>query len=273
MICVKFFQQGVNCMPSDSLCPAKSAPSTPASKPGSRRGRAVVLNSSVWDNLTRRVCGRSRNRAGCDLCRFHFHRSRRVRLLINLGVIVALMFGVLPISSSAANQPSSSTLSPSSLAAPKSVDKSRSIDYGKLPLSFEYNAGQTDPSVRFLARTSTGTFLFKPSQLVLVVSATARPDKTSPQDTKELSSKQPSRSSTLLTAMRLNFLGTNPAPEVQVQGGQQLPGKINYLIGADRSKWHTNIPTYSTINYMSLYPGIDLQYQGGVGGTLTAHTT
>jgi hypothetical protein len=31
----------------------------------------------------------------------------------------------------------------------------------------------------------------------------------------------------------------------------------NYLIGADRSRWHTDVPNYAQLRYRNLYPGID----------------
>src|SRR5215212_1875639 len=36
-----------------------------------------------------------------------------------------------------------------------------------LPLSFEPNAGQTDPSVRFMAHTGAGTLFFNSSSIVI----------------------------------------------------------------------------------------------------------
>jgi hypothetical protein len=51
-----------------------------------------------------------------------------------------------------------------------------------------------------------------------------------------------------------------------------LPGKVNYLLGDDPSKWVTDLPTYSDIVYNGLYPGVDLTYSGNDGrlkGTYT----
>src|SRR5205814_3076660 len=63
----------------------------------------------------------------------------------------------------------------------------------------------------------------------------------------------------------LEFVGASHAPAMESM--QTLPGKVNYLRGNDRSKWHTNVPTYSEIGYQGLYPGVDLEYTG-VGGDL-----
>src|SRR2546421_4455928 len=41
-----------------------------------------------------------------------------------------------------------------------------------------------------------------------------------------------------------------------------LPGKRNYLIGSDRSKWRTDVPTYAGVRYDEVYPGISVLYYG-----------
>lgn len=65
------------------------------------------------------------------------------------------------------------------------------------------------------------------------------------------------------TVVHLEFAGaaTNP----HMQGTDLLPGTVNYMIGNDRSKWHTNIETYAGVRYEDLYPGIDVHYDGNQG--------
>ena len=58
----------------------------------------------------------------------------------------------------------------------------------------------------------------------------------------------------------MQVLGANPTPHVR--GAEQLPGKVNYLHGSDPALWHTDIPTYSKVQYQDVYPGIDLVYYG-----------
>src|SRR5688572_19868005 len=48
-----------------------------------------------------------------------------------------------------------------------SVVEPAKVDFGKLPLSFEPNRGQTDPSVRFLTHALGGTLYFTPGEVVL----------------------------------------------------------------------------------------------------------
>src|SRR5688572_23239287 len=42
-----------------------------------------------------------------------------------------------------------------------------SVEFGKLPLSFEPNFGQVDPSVRYIARISHGTLSFTAGAVVM----------------------------------------------------------------------------------------------------------
>ena len=41
-----------------------------------------------------------------------------------------------------------------------------------------------------------------------------------------------------------------------------MPGIVNYFIGNNPAKWHTNIETFGKVRYSELYPGIDLVYYG-----------
>ena len=67
-------------------------------------------------------------------------------------------------------------------------------------------------------------------------------------------------------ALRLQLLGANA--HAVVTGRDELPGKANYFIGNDPSKWRTNVPTYAKVRYESVYPGVDLVYYGAQGGEL-----
>src|SRR4051794_13158079 len=50
-----------------------------------------------------------------------------------------------------------------------SPEKSAPPDVAALPLSFELNAGQTDPSVRFMAHASGSTLYFADSEVVIAM--------------------------------------------------------------------------------------------------------
>jgi hypothetical protein len=119
------------------------------------------------------------------------------------------------------------------------------VDYGKLPLSFEPNQGQTDPQVKFLSRGAGYSLFLTNSAAVLTMS---RPE---------------SSGTTRLVktdTVRMKVGGARPG--LQVSGVDKLPGEVNYFIGSDPAKWHANLPTYGKVKYAGVYPGVDLVYYG-----------
>jgi hypothetical protein len=129
--------------------------------------------------------------------------------------------------------------------------------YGQLPLYFEANQGQTDRRVTFLSRGSNHTLFLTPTEAVLVLSK-ARPADAGPaQKLKDTPEKSHSATQAIL---RSKFVGANSRP--RINGRAELPGKTNYFIGNDPTKWRTNVPTYAKVEYENLYPGIDLVYYG-----------
>src|SRR5258706_1049861 len=128
------------------------------------------------------------------------------------------------------------------LPAAAATDARMSESYGKLPLQFEANGGQTHEDVHFLARGAGYSLYLTAGEAVLVL---ANPD-----------AKVQKRS----FALRMSLVGA--AREPVVTGLDELPGKANYFVGKDRSKWRTNVPTYAKVQYRNVYPGIDLVYYG-----------
>jgi Beta-propeller repeat/Cep192 domain 4/HYDIN/CFA65/VesB-like, Ig-like domain len=64
-------------------------------------------------------------------------------------------------------------------------------------------------------------------------------------------------------ALRLHLVGAERS--ASITGVQELPGKANYFIGRDRSKWRRNVPLYGKVRVAGVYPGIDLAYYGNQG--------
>jgi hypothetical protein len=60
--------------------------------------------------------------------------------------------------------------------------------------------------------------------------------------------------------VRMGLLGAQSQP--RLVGLEELPGKVNYLIGRDPAHWHTQVPVYAKVKYEQVYPGIDLVYYG-----------
>src|SRR5438093_3134001 len=128
--------------------------------------------------------------------------------------------------------------------------------YGKVPLYFEANQGQTDPQVRFLARGGGQTLFLTSTEAVLVLTK-ADPQALGSQRTP--TSPVAARAGTQ-TVLRMTFAGASSQPHIA--GEKELAGKVNYFLGNDPAKWRTNVPTYAAVRYEGLYPGVDLVYYG-----------
>ena len=126
-------------------------------------------------------------------------------------------------------------------------------DYGKLPLSFELNKGQSDATVDFVARGKGYGIFVSPTGTV--TSLTKRAFEPAPGE-----EAPPLESS----VVKMGIVGGNA--DAQSAGVGKLPGVVNDYTGGDRSKWLTGIPTYGKVSYREVYPGIDLAYYGSKGG-------
>jgi hypothetical protein len=132
--------------------------------------------------------------------------------------------------------------------------------YGNLPLTFEANQGQTSSEVKFLSRGKSYTAFLTAGGIVLSLRPN-QPVPVEPMSGVAPNVVAPDKSHTAAAAtLQFKLLGAaqNPA----VVGEYPLPGLVNYFIGRDPAKWHTNVPTYARVRYRNVYPGIDLVYYG-----------
>ena len=124
--------------------------------------------------------------------------------------------------------------------------------FGNLPLSFEENEGQTDARVRFLARGPGYRLFLTPTQAVL---SRGEPGRLAGGGKPPDSGKQARNA-----AVSVHLAGANS--RAVVSGEEKQPGKSNYFLGNDPSKWRTDVPQYARVRYHDIYPGIDLVYYG-----------
>jgi hypothetical protein len=132
--------------------------------------------------------------------------------------------------------------------------------YGKLPLYFEANQGQTDRLVKFLNRGRGYSLFLTPTEAVLALRSAASPSRAASIVKEALDATTQPAQVTQSTVLRMRFVGANS--KTRVEGQEELPGKVNYFIGQDREKWRTNIPTYAKVTHKNVYPGVDLVYYG-----------
>jgi hypothetical protein len=153
-------------------------------------------------------------------------------------------------------------------------------DYGKLPIYFEPNLGQTHPRVKFIVRSNGVTTFLTVTEAVfsfrlvipdcrmeknrssvsvmkiqlpgtncgwtvaLGTSLFGRADLGLGPTSNPLHSTQ-STIANRLSAVSMKLVGANP--RAQIEGLDRLPGVSNYFIGNDPAKWRTIIPHYGKV--------------------------
>ena len=111
-----------------------------------------------------------------------------------------------------------------------------------IPLFFEENRGQTDPSVLFINRSADSTVFFRQEGVVLSL---------------------PPAADSRAAVVQMQFL--NADSSVTLSGSDELPGKSAYFRGSDPERWVRNAAQFSSITYNDVYPGIDVVFQGHEG--------
>ncbi len=129
--------------------------------------------------------------------------------------------------------------------------------FGRLPLSFEANHGQTSAPFKFLSRTKGYSVLLGPTEALLAIQSPNRSEASCSELNPQL---MPCKSEVNHAFLRMQLIGANP--EAGMAGLEPLPGKVNHFVGRDRTRWRTNIPTFKNVRAERVYPGIDLVYHG-----------
>jgi beta-lactam-binding protein with PASTA domain len=112
------------------------------------------------------------------------------------------------------------------------------LDFTRVPLSFEPNLGQSDPSARFIAKS--------PGYILQLEPAGAR---------FQFRGRDKAGAS-----LRMDLEKANR--QAAITGESPLPGKANYFPASDPKSWITNVPTYSQVHYQGIYPGVDAAFYG-----------
>src|SRR6516164_9924163 len=185
-------------------------------------------------------------------------RHKRALLFLLTGVVVwplaGQMGGITAAKRRAATEVESRGRIARTRTAGRGISESRKSrlaeTYGKLPMRFEANQGQTDANVKFLAR-GAGYRLFLTGNDAVI--ALRKP--------LAIGSSSASRADGFAsTSLHLRFLGTSST--TGVVGMEKLPGQSNYFVGNDPRQWRTQVPAYAKVGYKGIYPGIDLIYHG-----------
>jgi hypothetical protein len=110
--------------------------------------------------------------------------------------------------------------------------------YGTLPLSFIPNRGQLETGkVRYYAHGSGFAFQFTDDNAAIALTKGERG-----------------------YAIQLRPLGASE--DARLVAGERTAGRVNYLAAQER---HPNLPTYGSLTYRNLWPGIDMAIKGSGG--------
>ncbi len=191
----------------------------------------------------------------------------RACLRISKGLLfAALMTGGLVLANGveAPKRPGETTASPGVPAARQRLTPAArgSFDgaYANSPLHFEARTGAGDRGAGYLARGDGYELVLDSAGAELRLNAPSDGTSRLSAVSSPAATDSASRGAHGLQALRMSLVGaTGSAVPV---GIHTLPGKVNYLLGADASQWRTNVPTYAQVRYAQVYPGVDLIYYG-----------
>lgn len=159
--------------------------------------------------------------------------SHAVRtLVVSTLVVNSLVFGTAQAAGLSSVRPPVAPREAVDIPKAPTIEAAASA-FGNLPLAFEANLGQVDSSVRYLARGAGATLFVTDTELVTVAGE---------------------------SVVRMSF---PKARRVSASG--DLPGKANYIIDNDPTKWHTDVPLYERTTLEAVFPGIDLVVYGTNG--------
>ncbi len=132
--------------------------------------------------------------------------------------------------------------------------------FGRLPMGFEENRGQTNREVKFLSHGTGYELFLTPEEAVLALQRSKPADMSPTHRAAALKALRGKAHTVQASVLRLRLAGANPAPEIA--GVNELPGRTNYFIGNNPKDWHADIPSYARVKYSDIYPGVDLVFYG-----------
>ena len=111
--------------------------------------------------------------------------------------------------------------------------------FGRAPLAFEENVGQTHERIDYVARGPGYGVYLTSGEAILVRGGKARGQR---------------------GVVRMSVVGAGE--DTPAIAEHPLLSKSHYLIGDDPANWHTDVPHAGRVRYRDVYPGIDLVYYG-----------
>jgi len=126
--------------------------------------------------------------------------------------------------------------------APAVADGTVDVDMSRIPLVFIENQGQKSAEVLYHADAAGHSIYFTRDGVVCVAGATEN---------------EPG------SAVTITMVGQEAG--ALVVGEDLLPGTANFFLGSDPGKWVSSVPTYGSVRYTGVLPGVDVIYYGTQG--------
>ncbi len=147
--------------------------------------------------------------------------------------------------------------------ADASVSQDRRLEiqaaFERLPQYFIENRGQVDKRVKFYSQNGSQTTWFTKDGVVVSLARQKEQPKATEMKRRPSVTRLPG-SPFKTTAVGLRPVGLRK--EVKITALEPQEYKVNYFIGNDPNKWHTDISTYKAVAYREAYKGIDLKFYG-----------
>ncbi len=128
-----------------------------------------------------------------------------------------------------------------------------------IPVSFRKNMGQWDEQIAYRGFSPgwNANIYFLKNGLSFGLSREIKNEKQAEKKF-PLTPKDDVAKAKEFLVWNLYFKGMNPGATITSEGEQN--SRVNYLIGSDPAKHHTNIPDYQMLHYNNVYDNIDARY-------------
>jgi len=163
--------------------------------------------------------------------------AQKIKIIPMLLLLWALPTSLLPHVSAKPRQAAPANKKTTTSPNKAQLEANALENYGKLPLSFERNQGQSAEAVKFLSHGKGYTLFLTPTEAVFSL-----------------------RNNEAKAVLRMKLVGADE--QAQLNGEHELQGKVNYLVGNDQSKWRKGISTFRKVHYDNVWPGVDMIWYG-----------
>ena len=146
-------------------------------------------------------------------------------------------------------------------ASERALDLSAMLNGSGSPLIFEENTGQYNEKAKFLIRGGGSTLWISEDALWIT---TLEKGKENKQLFSAFEDRQATPRNLNGVNLKISFPNSNSSMRVEPMG--RLDTKISYFSGNDPEQWKSDVPVWSGVRFVDIYPGVDLEITGYAGG-------